>query len=79
MDRDDGNVGDTCIKGKSMFRVTRIELKFEPRDLWIGVYWNRHWYALEVYICIVPLLPLKVVFPGLRRNRAYGESPNWPN
>ena len=44
---------------------------FEPRDMWIGIYWKtRRWhdeygagklYDLKVYICIVPMLPLQLV------------------
>ncbi len=44
---------------------------FEPRDLWIGVYWNAddEGYSLgvparwiEIYICVIPTLPLKLTF-----------------
>ena len=60
----------------------RVRIKFELRDLWIGVYWNvrkaevedytSHYYddnyhklqflrnILEIYICILPLLPIKL-------------------
>jgi len=43
---------------------TEIKLKFEPRDLWIGVYWDGghegrfHW--LVIYICVIPMLPIKI-------------------
>ena len=39
-----------------------ISAKFEPHDLWIGVYWrcghlgSQRW--IEVYICIVPMFPI---------------------
>lgn len=34
--------------------------EFEPRDLWIGVYWTlapNHWH---VYVCFVPCLPFHI-------------------
>lgn len=46
----------------------RIQLKFEPRDLWIGAYWNLTksieslYRRLDIYICIVPTLPIHLCF-----------------
>ena len=45
---------------------------FEPRDLWIGVYWDRRWLplidkdrrALILYVCLLPTIVLRLVFPG---------------
>lgn len=38
--------------------------EFEPRDLWLGVYWNWRVLALadvlDVYVCLVPTLPLHI-------------------
>jgi hypothetical protein len=44
------------------------ELIFEPRDLWVGVYWDRpqaqrggtRW--LLIFFCLIPMLPLKIRF-----------------
>lgn len=41
----------------------RMGIKFEPRDLWIGIYWDTsneadHFQHLKIYICIVPLFPI---------------------
>lgn len=37
---------------------------FDPRDIWIGVYWNRvvekECSALYIYVCIIPMLPVRV-------------------
>jgi hypothetical protein len=41
-------------------KLPSIRVKFEPRDIWIGVYWNKPYYGLEVYICVVPCLPIKL-------------------
>lgn len=55
---------------RRMRRSMRIAMLFEPRDLWIGVYWKtytargddgrflRRWTA--IYVCLVPMLPIKV-------------------
>lgn len=48
-------------------------LFFEPRDLWLGVYWTRDAaeyafdgspfrYEWRVYLCLVPMLPLLVTW-----------------
>jgi hypothetical protein len=47
---------------------TSIKILFEPRDLWIGVYWNYdeeesrahgRYGILTVYVCLLPCLPLR--------------------
>lgn len=49
----------------------RMGFKFEPRDLWVGIYWTSSpicepaemwgssWW---IYICVVPMLPLVISF-----------------
>ena len=40
-------------------RNTSVELLFEPRDVWVGLYWDTATYpALSVYVCLVPCFPL---------------------
>lgn len=56
-----------------------LELKFEPRDLWIGVYWKyrrsiesrTRWF--DLYICILPTLLIHIMFTwGWKiRDKAY--------
>lgn len=29
---------------------------FEPRDLWVGVFWDRRPDGLHIYLCAVPTL-----------------------
>lgn len=45
-------------------KVRRLGLKFEPRDLWIGIYWREDGWgvmrSLTLYFCLVPCLPLRV-------------------
>lgn len=51
---------------------------FEPRDIWVGVYWTTRWETdnphdgaerwLDVYICVLPCLPVRVT-TRLRRSQ----------
>lgn len=55
---------------KLPFRIESIKLLFEPRDLWLGLYWDikqifRRNY-LSLYFCFLPLLPLKIVISAER-------------
>ena len=40
----------------------RVQIKFEPRDLWVGVYWERRFGFLNIYVCLLPMLPIKLSF-----------------
>ncbi|MDF0554892.1 hypothetical protein [Kamptonema sp. UHCC 0994] len=42
----------------------KCELKFEPRDLWIGVYWDYKYADLYLHICLIPMLPICLIFHG---------------
>ena len=39
------------------------QFQWEPRDLWIGVFWRRlnempePFFTIHIYICILPLIP----------------------
>ena len=43
-------------------------IKFEPRDLWVGVYWDHQPYiwnpdgtehtVFDLYVCLIPCFPL---------------------
>lgn len=43
-----------------------ISVKFNPKDIWIGVYWNYHQHLpsamrfFDVYICVIPMLPIHI-------------------
>ena len=45
------------------------ELRFEPRDLWVGVFWDRRPDGLHVYVCLVPAFVYHVypLIPARRR------------
>lgn len=42
-------------------------LLYEPRDLWVGVYWKGSKYSafqasrVEIYVCFIPTLPIKIL------------------
>jgi len=44
-----------------------IELKcfFEPRDIWVGLYWKKHKRAIEFYLCLLPCLPIHLYITDL--------------
>ena len=41
---------------------TQLQIKFEPRDIWVGVYWTTRDgvfdRGLDFYVCILPMLPI---------------------
>ncbi len=41
-----------------MKRQFSIKLEFQPRDLWVGVFWTRYTGGIDLYICLVPCLPI---------------------
>lgn len=42
----------------------RFEAKLEPRDAWVGVFWDRRWDGLHVYVCPVPFVVLHAFWAG---------------
>ncbi len=38
-----------------------LDLRFEPRDLWVGVFWDQRPNGLHVYVCVVPCLVLHLI------------------
>jgi hypothetical protein len=46
-------------EASSMARRVTISLGFEPRDLWVGVYWTLAEHGLDIYVCILPMLPIR--------------------
>lgn len=68
------------MKGNEPVRVWRlwdgekckVQVQFEPRDLWVGLFWRRSGLCLHFYITLIPLLPLHIVVTNDRwiRERA---------
>ena len=46
----------------------QIRILFEPRDLWVGLYWTRqalHYPGrthLTIFLCLIPMLPIRIRF-----------------
>ncbi len=38
----------------------KVQLQFEPRDMWVGLFWRKTQIAFHLYICIVPLFPIHI-------------------
>jgi hypothetical protein len=41
-------------------------VKFRPQKLWVGVSWYRSWHTLEVTLCLLPTLPIKMTLVDLK-------------
>ena len=39
-----------------------LELKFEPRDLWVGLFWDRKPDGFHVFFCPVPTVAFHLAF-----------------
>ena len=51
--------------------IWNLKLKFEPRDVWIGLYWNYNAgppNELDLYLCLVPFFPLHL---NIERHQNY--------
>lgn len=50
-----GTVGD----GKGYSSKLSVSLIWEPRDIWIGLYWDTSVNAKVWYLCLLPCLPIR--------------------
>jgi hypothetical protein len=37
------------------------QFQWEPRDLWVGMFWHCTPVAWHVYLCLVPMVPLHIL------------------
>ena len=48
-----------------VFESFGIWILFEPRDLWLGVYWKVDCTHIHIYLTIIPTLP--ILFTWVRK------------
>lgn len=57
-------------------RRIRLRILLEPRDMWLGLYWDHPvrgwdggwWEGWEFYLCLLPCLPLLLTINRSNRN-----------
>jgi hypothetical protein len=35
-------------------------LEFKPQDMWVGVFWKKNGPLLDVWICLLPMVPIHI-------------------
>ena len=40
--------------------VAKVQIQWEPRDVWIGLFWRHTDVCWHFYICVLPLVPIHV-------------------
>lgn len=40
----------------------KIGISFEPRDIWVGVFWTKTLFDIRIFVCIVPCIPIYLAF-----------------
>ena len=64
-------------------RILEIKLLFEPRDLWVGLYWNKEEapggkpWVLTLYFCLIPMLPLRVKMTSIKKIKLTAADIKW--
>ena len=45
---------------KAGLRHIKVRLEFKVEDLWIGAFWRRDDVGLDIWVCLLPCLPLHI-------------------
>ncbi len=49
-----------------MSRDWNLQVEWKPQDCWIGLFWRRDGNCLDVWLCLLPMLPLHFSCWGAR-------------
>jgi hypothetical protein len=47
-------------------RDWNLQLEWKPQDAWIGAFWRRDGNCLDLWVCVLPCLPLHFSCWGAR-------------
>jgi len=51
-------------------RFVKAQFQFEPRDVWVGLFWRTTDVCVHLYVTVVPLCPLHVTIMRKKFRRA---------
>lgn len=60
------------LRNLGMGRWGFCVLLWEPRDCWVGLYWDRKATWLDVYATLVPCFPVRIHLSGLQKVESDG-------
>lgn len=46
---------------KPLLKVGNVSVSFEPRDIWIGVFWDHREGVTQIFVTVVPCFPIRIV------------------
>lgn len=52
-----------------MIRRWFVRVEWKPQDCWVGVYWDQDDWHLDVWVCLLPMVPIHV---GWRESIRHG-------
>jgi len=48
-----------CAIGKRR-RGWSIAMEFKPQDLWVGAFWKRIGNCVDLWVCLLPMVPIHI-------------------
>jgi len=43
--------------------MPKLSMRLEPRDLWVGLFWDRKRDGLQIVVCPIPVLAITLFIP----------------